>query len=731
MPIAVPLPGMRVLLPFLLLPALLNAQSDIAEARTYAIGSVVTITGIVTNGPELGSIRYLQDGTAGIAVFPGSSSVPGFAPASGQEVQVTGPLKLFNGLLEIDPVMGFQVLSSNNPLPAPQLLTPNELGEDVEGMLVRVNGCQFTGGGTFPSGTSTFSSIGQNAPIYLWNGHSLVGDPVPGGLVDLIGICSQYDTGNPPVGGYQVLPRGSGDLVPSTTINLTSGVEQQAITPDGFTLSWSTNLAGSSEVAWGPTPALGSFAGSGTPAIAHSVALTGLGPAAFVHARAFSVLGSDTAWGERTLYSTASAVPGWVRVVFNREVDTSVSQGTPAVSALGSIADSIAAYIDLAQSTLDVAVYNTSNYTIVGAVNDALVRGVQVRWIAEGANANFALSALNNGVPVLYRTNSPGSGMHNKFVVIDADDPANAHVLSGSTNFTQGNLFDDPNNLVIVRDQALALAYTLEFEEMWGGSGPQPVPANSRFGEDKTDNTPHRFQVGGTLVESFFSPSDGTTHAIREHLDAAQASIELALFILTENTLRDALLEAHADGVWVRGVVDDANAPGSDFFTLTSAGIDLYDHSAFPELLHHKYAILDHSDPGGDPLVITGSHNWTFSANTVNDENTLIIHDPAVADQFFQEWTARRDAFTGVAEVGGIGPIATWPVPFHEGLQVTADDGIVEVRLLDTTGRIVLAEAGQGPTIQLRTAHLAGGGYVLEVRERSGRTLRSNVVKAP
>ena len=363
-------------------------------------------------------------------------------------------------------------------------------------------------------------------------------------------------------------------------------------------------------------------------------------------------------------------------------------------------------------------------------MNDAVARGVQVRWIAEGANANFALSALSGAVPVLYRTNSSGSGMHNKFLLIDADDPGNAHVLTGSTNFTQGNLFDDPNNLVIVRDHALALAYTLEFEEMWGGTGPQPMPANSRFGEAKTDNTPHRFLVNGALVECYFSPSDGTTHAIRERIDHAQASVELALFILTENTLRDALLQAHVDGLWVRGVVDDVNAPGSDFFTLTNAGIDLFDHDAFPELLHHKYAILDHADPGGDALVITGSHNWTFAANTVNDENTLFIHDLAVADQFFQEWSARRNAFASVPEADGGPPISAWPVPFRERLHVELADGQA-VELLDATGRTVLGSGGNGRLIELGTGHLAPGGYVLEVRGPRGRVLRRSVVKVP
>ena len=42
------------------------AQS-IAQVRNLGIGQTVTVSGVVTNGSELGPIRYLQDGTAGIA----------------------------------------------------------------------------------------------------------------------------------------------------------------------------------------------------------------------------------------------------------------------------------------------------------------------------------------------------------------------------------------------------------------------------------------------------------------------------------------------------------------------------------------------------------------------------------------------------------------------------------------------------------------------------------------
>jgi len=47
--------------------------------------------------------------------------------------------------------------------------------------------------------------------------------------------------------------------------------------------------------------------------------------------------------------------------------------------------------------------------------------------------------------------------------------------------------------------------------------------------------------------------------------------------------------------------------------------------------LHHKIAVID------SRTVITGSHNWSASANRTNDENLLVIDSPAVAAEFKQE----------------------------------------------------------------------------------------------
>jgi len=60
-------------------------------------------------------------------------------------------------------------------------------------------------------------------------------------------------------------------------------------------------------------------------------------------------------------------------------------------------------------------------------------------------------------------------------------------------------------------------------------------------------------------------------------------------------------------------------------------------------LLHHKYLIIDEDQPWSDPIVVTGSANWTNATDVSggNDENTVIIHDANLANEFYQEFRAR------------------------------------------------------------------------------------------
>ena len=130
----------------------LIAQVSIAAARTQPLGSTVTVRGVVTNGSELGIIRYLQDATAGIGLYDNANTA---GMQRGDSVEVTGILYEFSGLLEISPLTSVNLISSGNALPAIQTTTIPSLGESLEGELVKVNNVSFVNAGATFSGNAT------------------------------------------------------------------------------------------------------------------------------------------------------------------------------------------------------------------------------------------------------------------------------------------------------------------------------------------------------------------------------------------------------------------------------------------------------------------------------------------------------------------------------------------------------------------------------------------------
>ena len=103
------------------------SQTDIATARTQGVGATVTITGIVTNGDELGPIRYIEDATAGLALYDPTILI---GVVRGDEVTVSGILVDYNGLMEMTPVNSSITNNSGNSL-TPQLITPIQIGETM------------------------------------------------------------------------------------------------------------------------------------------------------------------------------------------------------------------------------------------------------------------------------------------------------------------------------------------------------------------------------------------------------------------------------------------------------------------------------------------------------------------------------------------------------------------------------------------------------------------------
>ena len=611
------------------------AQTDIADARTYAEGLGVTVTGIVTNDDELGPIRYIQDATGGIPFYD-----PTIADLlnTGDEVTVTGEIGFFNGLKQVVSVVDYTINSTGNALPASQLVTPNQLNENTEAEIVTINNVVFSdgGGGSQFTGNTTFgfTSNGEAAVIYVRTGSPLVGFTIPQTPINLTGIVSQYN------GTYQVLPRGEADI----DGNFVDNIKQANITKTSFDISWESNFAGSSNLKFGTDPTnLTQEINNGGSTTFHSISLTGLDATTFYYVQVSTENGTNQAQSAIRIFSTESNSTGEMKIFFNRAVDNSVSTGVDAIYKPGSeIIGEIVNLIDNAQTSVDMCVYNINQLSIVVALNAAITRGVVVRYIANSGTLNSALDG--SIVPVEFpNLKLNGSAlMHNKFMIIDQDSEDGSWVMSGSMNMTSNNISDDFNNILFVQDQSLAKSYTLEFNEMWGGDGPSPNIFSVKVGDQKTDNTPHNFIIGGDLVESYFSPSDNTTNAIAGSLLTADNDVQFAVLSFTMNDMRDALINRNNNGVDVRGLIENINDIGGDYDALVAAGVNVKAH---PETydIHHKYAIIDANDPASDPQVVTGSHNWSAGAENSNDENTLIIHSPIVANIFLQEFEARWD----------------------------------------------------------------------------------------
>jgi hypothetical protein len=209
-------------------------------------------------------------------------------------------------------------------------------------------------------------------------------------------------------------------------------------------------------------------------------------------------------------------------------------------------------------------------------------------------------------------------------------------VWTGSTNLTDTGFTLNANNSVVITDTTLAGAYTTEFEEMWAGT----------FHADKADNTPHLFDYDGTLVESYFSPTDLVAFEVWDELAHADATIHFAMFFWTDDVLTERVKERIGAGVDVYGVWDELGAasPTSADGELAAAGAQIRIED-FPGKVHHKFAVIDAQ--GSDPTVILGSYNWTDGGAYANDENTLIIHDYDLAQAYYAEWYRLWSALDG------------------------------------------------------------------------------------
>ncbi|HAD12815.1 MAG TPA: hypothetical protein DCF33_10305 [Saprospirales bacterium] len=224
-------------------------------------------------------------------------------------------------------------------------------------------------------------------------------------------------------------------------------------------------------------------------------------------------------------------------------------------------------------------------------------------------------------------------------------------------------------------------------------------------------------------MESYFSPSDQTTTQIERVIRSAQSEALFATFSFTKNELGTALVDIHNDGVAVRGIMENIDDSGAEYAYLLANGVAVKHHNLTGEF-HHKYTVVDAYDITSDPMVLTGSHNWSNAAENINDENTLIIHDPDLAALFKAEFEKRWGDFPVATHSGQPIALTAFPNPSSDYVRITGMKQHAGTwQISNTLGQpMMLGEWTMESTLELDLGILPAGFYIITLHSADGVT---------
>jgi len=389
----------------------------------------------------------------------------------------------------------------------------------------------------------------------------------------------------------------------------------------------------------------------------HDLQLSNLKPATIYHVKIGSANGSDITYSSDLIFMTAShpSSTGEMRVYFSQSVDPTYARYKEASKT--NICLKFMQRVNSAKYSIDICFYNITLEEAAQVLIGAYQRGVKVRLIYDNDyESNSAIQLIKNaGVPNIndsFGSNSGSKCMHNKYMIIDHLDTTSYSddwIWTGSYNLSLSATNDNAENVIEIQDQALAACYTIEFNEMWGSDIDVPDPLKSKFGSRKTNNTPHTFNINGIEVLQYMSPSDNGLQYLLREIGQSQSSLYFGILSFTQHEIANAMCQKWntIPNFKVKGVFEQDNVSGSQYYNFIGTGSYPWSPPADvhldkeTRLLHHKYLIIDSDGGSGQPILITGSYNWSYSAESSNDENFLIIKDSTIANLYLQEFAER------------------------------------------------------------------------------------------
>ncbi len=307
------------------------------------------------------------------------------------------------------------------------------------------------------------------------------------------------------------------------------------------------------------------------------------------------------------------------------------------------VAHAVAAFLDEAQSTLDLGQYDfnlgAETAAIVGdAIRRAATRGVRIRFIYN----------VDHGMPIpvppppepdvqmiesLPVDGKPIAGipdlMHHKYVIRDS-----ATVWTGSLNWTDDSWSRQENVVAIVESPAIAKAYDLDFGELWSTGDVM----KSGFVDPRWDDG----------VRVWFTPGHGEDLSARiaKMIRRAKRRVRICSPVITTGPVLGTLAQVIADGsvdlagcvdaTQIREVVNQWRANRNVSWKLpllrqvmagpfTGKVSTPYGDGTTHDFMHAKVAVCDDT-------VFVGSFNL-FRSGERNAENVLELEDAAIADR--------------------------------------------------------------------------------------------------
>lgn len=151
-------------------------------------------------------------------------------------------------------------------------------------------------------------------------------------------------------------------------------------------------------------------------------------------------------------------------------------------------------------------------------------------------------------------------------------------------------------------------------------------------------SVPEPIPARGT-VQVAFTPWDDAESMIVDAINRAKTEILVQAYGFTSRRITDALMSAHRRGVRVRLLADREQTFSGDNSRvpdLAAAGVSVSLEVRY-QSAHNKVMVIDPAAVDG--AVITGSYNWTYSAQHRNAENVVIFRrSPELQKRYAENW---------------------------------------------------------------------------------------------